>query len=259
MSSVDHTFSQMPRAFDVRLELQQVSPRVWRVIRVPDDLRLDDLHHAIQAVMGWEDFHPHVFEIGDQEYGPRPEPDDDDGDEPSGESSAWAGDDRALTIAQAFAMHPEGFTYIYDFDDDWRVTVTRVGEAEHDAAHGVVCLDGAESGPQQEIRDPLPFDVAQWNRRLARAHRPRATPSFPAGQRASADEQMLANVTLAALWLGSRPTRHGTREAWKHLRSEILDALHDAGLIETTADRKSVTLTDAGILHARRWLESRKT
>ena len=38
------------------------------------------------------------------------------------------------------------------------------------------------------------------------------------------------------------------------MRVEILDALHDAGLIDSDPGRKSVTLTDAGVAHAQRLL-----
>jgi hypothetical protein len=93
------------------------------------------------------------------------------------------------------------------------------------------------------------------NLRLARARRPRATPEFPAGARATADQQLLANLSLVVLLLGSRPTRHGTREAWKNVRVEILDALNEAGLIVSDPQRKSVTITDAGVAHAERLLD----
>jgi ribosomal protein S19E (S16A) len=247
------------RALDLRLELQSVTPRVWRVLRVPADLRLDDLHHAIQAVMGWDDFHPHVFEVGDSEYGPRPELVDVDGGEPFEEKSAWAGEGSDITVAQALELGPDAFTYIYDFDDDWRVRITRDGEAEAEGPVTVECLAGEHGGPQQESRAPEPFTIGTVNRRLVRALRPRATPEFPAGARASADQQLLANLSLAVLLLGSRPTRHGTREAWKQVRVEILDALHEAGLIDSDPQRKSVTITDAGVAHAQRLLRKLRT
>lgn len=249
----------MPRAIDVRLELQDVTPSVWRVLRVPADLRLDDLHHAIQAVMGWDDFHPHVFEVGDRDYGPRPDPTDDDADEEIVNESSWAGEDHERTVAQALAEDPGGFTYIYNFSQDWRVRVTPAGDAPVDSGHTVTCLAGDHAGPQLESRDLDPFSVEAANKRLARGLRPRATPDFPAGPRATSDQQLLANLTLLVLMLGSRPTRHGTREAWKHLRPEMLDSLHEAGLVDSDPQRKSVTLTDAGVAHAQRLLARLRT
>lgn len=248
------------RAIDLHLELSHVTPPVWRVIRVPAELRLDDLHHAIQAVMGWDDFHPHLFEVGAKEYGPRPDADEgDEDDEGFVDPGAWAGDDRALTVAQALADSASGFTYIYDFAEEWRVRVTRQSESVGEETPMVVCVAGEHAGPQQQSRslDPFTLDVA--NRRLQEARRPHATPEFPAGPRAHPDQQLLANLSLAMLMLGSRPTRRGTREAWKHVRVEILDALTDAGLIESDPARKSVTITDAGVAHAQRLLQKLRT
>lgn len=243
---------------ELRLELRQVTPPVWRLIRVPADLGLDDLHHAIQAVMGWDDFHPHLFEVGDREYGPPPDDQVEDwADSEFREVSAWAGEDRELTVAQALGISPDGFTYVYDFSEDWRVRVVPVAERDASPPVTVSCLDGAHAGPQQESRELDPFTVDGANRRLARARRPRATPDRPAGPGAGADQQLLANLSLAVLMLGSRPTRHGTREAAKSIRPEILAALHEAGLIDSDPQRKSVVLTDAGLAHARRWLKLR--
>ena len=246
----------MSRFFDLRLELSHVTPPVWRVLRVPADLRLDDLHHAIQAVMGWEDFHPHLFEVGEHEYAPRPEVDvNDDDDDSLEDDGAWAGEDHEVTVAQALKQSVSGFTYIYDFAEDWRVRVTVDAESEHDAVSSVACLAGEHAGPQQESRDLQPFTVEAANGRLTRSLRARATPQFPAGPRASSDQQLLANLSLVVLMLGSRATRHGTREAWKNIRTEMLDALTEAGLIDSDSQRKSVTITDAGVAHAQRLLQ----
>jgi hypothetical protein len=248
------------RALDLRLDLLDVVPPVWRLLRVPIDLRLDDVHHAIQAVMGWEDFHPHVFEVGDKEYGAPPEDlDDEDEELPSREPSAWAGEDRDITITQALTQSPGGVTYVYDFADDWRVRVTRVGETEVDDGALVLCMGGEHTGPQTESRDLNPFTIDAANRRLQSALRPRATAQHPAGPGASADQQLLANLSLVVLLLGSRPTRHGTREAWKNIRLEILESLTEAGLIDTSPQRKSVTITDAGTAHAQRLLQRLRT
>jgi hypothetical protein len=245
----------MPRAFDLRVELNHVTPLVWRVLRMSADVRLDDLHHAIQTVMGWDDFHPHVFEVGASEYGPRPEEEDHDDEDELREQSAWAGEDRELTIADALRESPDGITYIYDFDEEWRVRITLVAEVDSESAADVTCVSGEEAGPQQEAQRFEPFSVAEANRRLARARRPRATAEHPAGLRATSDQQLLAHLTLVVLMLGSRPTRQGTREASKNLRTEVLESLLEAGLIDHDPARRAVTLTDAGVTHAQRLLQ----
>jgi hypothetical protein len=210
--------------------------------------------------MGWDDFHPHLFEVGDREYGPQPGPDEDEDEDSEWRSpSAWAGDDSELTIAQALGDNPNGITYVYDFDENWRVRVTRVGETEIDAAVTVACTDGEQAGPQRESRDLDPFTLDLANRRLRRALRPRASAEYPAGPAASADQQLLAKLTLVVLFLGSQPTKWGTREAWKTVRFEILDSLDEAGLIESDPKRKGLLLTDAGVALAQRLLQRLRT
>lgn len=246
----------MARVLDLRLELRQVRPLVWRVLRVPADLALLDLHHAIQVVMGWEDFHPHLFEVGDREYGP---PADDAEaaaeDEGHGEPDAWAGDDRDLTVGAALAQSPAGFTYVYDFQEDWRVDVAPVGDAAALSAGEVFCLAGGGTVPAPESPAPSAFSPEEANRRLSLARRPRATADHPAGRGAPVDRQWLAHLSLVVLMLGSRPGEGGTREASKTIRPEVLDWLQEAGLVEHEPQRRAATLTDAGVARARRLLQ----
>jgi hypothetical protein len=268
------------RAIDLDLHLAGVEPRIWRRLRVPDDLTLLDLHHAIQIVMGWLDYHLHVFEIGDREYGPRPEEDV--------EREQWAGDDGRITIAKALAEADGPMTYLYDFGDDWSIRVERAGHDPDESATTVVCLDGERAGPPEdcggphayqnivdiltrrgrrglpsELRSWLPasfdaarFDVEATNARLRDAFRQKASPDRPAGPSASDETQLLATLTLAALALGSRLGKHGQREAGKTLRADILEALQEAELIYTDAKRQTVIITEAGLARARAFVDS---
>ena len=47
------------------VEIDDVSPRVVRVVEVPVDIRLDDLHFVLQIAIGWQNGHPFEFRIGD--------------------------------------------------------------------------------------------------------------------------------------------------------------------------------------------------
>jgi hypothetical protein len=51
------------KVFQLKLTLNDSSPRVWRRILVPTDFTFFDLHCAIQDVMGWADYHLHNFYI----------------------------------------------------------------------------------------------------------------------------------------------------------------------------------------------------
>lgn len=45
------------------IELDGISPLIWRIIQVPSDYNFWDLHVAVQDAMGWTDSHLHHFEI----------------------------------------------------------------------------------------------------------------------------------------------------------------------------------------------------
>jgi Plasmid pRiA4b ORF-3-like protein len=60
----------------LKVTLRDVRPPIWRRLLVPAGMTLGDLHHVIQAAMGWEDAHLHVFDIAGRQYGDPHEVDD---------------------------------------------------------------------------------------------------------------------------------------------------------------------------------------
>lgn len=55
----------------VRITLADVDgPPVWRRVVIPAGYTLDRVHDVIQAVMGWQNSHMHMFRIAGREYGP---------------------------------------------------------------------------------------------------------------------------------------------------------------------------------------------
>src|SRR5207244_1054633 len=64
--------------YELRITLQEIRPPIWRLVQVPDCLRLSSLHEALQTVIGWTDSHLHRFEKDGKHWGV-PEPDGDDG------------------------------------------------------------------------------------------------------------------------------------------------------------------------------------
>ena len=47
--------------FVMRIELDGVTPPIWRRFTVPSNIELDQLHSIVQAVMGWGDQHAHQW------------------------------------------------------------------------------------------------------------------------------------------------------------------------------------------------------
>src|SRR5208283_606115 len=98
----------------LKITLDHVEPKVMRRMVVPSDIRLDRLHLAIQAAMGWTNTHLYEFRIGGAGWG-EPDPDgvyDGPLDAKKGRLSAVLADANSKT-----------FSYLYDFGDGWEHTV----------------------------------------------------------------------------------------------------------------------------------------
>ncbi len=127
---------------ELEVSLRDVTPRVWRVVRVPSECRLDELHRVLQAAMGWEDAHLHVFEVGGRRYGV-PDPDwDDDGTR----------DETEVRLRDVAPRVGDRTTYEYDFGDGWEhdVVVRAVGPLPAGESPYRV-LDGGGACPPEDV------------------------------------------------------------------------------------------------------------
>ena len=55
--------------YELRITLQEIRPPVWRLVQIPDSLRLSRLHDALQTVIGWTDSHLRRFEKDCKRWG----------------------------------------------------------------------------------------------------------------------------------------------------------------------------------------------
>jgi hypothetical protein len=98
--------------YQFRIYLRKISPIIWRRILVRSDSTIADLHHALQIVMNWDDYHLHHFLIRSKRYG-----------------IAQIGDfgfmDDAYRVRLSrFNFRPkEKFTYTYNYYDDWQLEI----------------------------------------------------------------------------------------------------------------------------------------
>lgn len=124
--------AKQPRALLLHVVLADVDPPIWRRVWVDDQMRLVELHHILQAAMGWTDAHLHEFRIGQATYA-TPDPDD-----PFGDRGVI--DERSVVLAEVLAAG-QRFEYLYDFGDSWchliEVERTRL-LPEGPAGHGFV-------------------------------------------------------------------------------------------------------------------------
>ena len=125
----------------LKVTLHEVSPPVWRRLRVAADLTLRDLHHVLQIALGWTDSHLHEFEISRKRYG-MPDPEEDLG-EP-------ALDEKDYPLHRLLRKGSR-LEYHYDFGDSWRHAIV-VEDAVSLGANApkAECLAGAQACPPED-------------------------------------------------------------------------------------------------------------
>jgi hypothetical protein len=130
------------------VEIDDVIPRVVRVVEVPIDMRLDDLHFVLQIAIGWQNGHPFEFRAGDQVWGLQ---------DRDLESCAAPAD--GATLADVLAL---GDTFKYDFvlGEDWEHTVSLVSRGAAAAGVRYPHLVGAEGRcPPADIGGPVGYET----------------------------------------------------------------------------------------------------
>jgi hypothetical protein len=100
------------RTTRLQISLRDVIPRVMRVIDVPADSTLPELHNILQVALGWTDTHLHQFVAGEVRYGVP-------------EEENWDGElDESRVSISALPGHS---IYLYDFGDGWTHDVEVLG------------------------------------------------------------------------------------------------------------------------------------
>lgn len=132
--------------WQLRVELLDVAPTVWRRLIVPSDITLPKLHTVLQCSLGWTNSHLHEFLIGGVRY-ELPNPDDDF------DFAVVKRDERRVKLDKALGRIARAFEYVYDFGDDWHHLI--VVEDRHpqrsDALLTVQCIDGVNRVPPEDV------------------------------------------------------------------------------------------------------------
>lgn len=99
--------------YQLRIELLDVHPLIWRRVLVPGSIKLHKLHAVLLWTMGWAGGHLHEFVIGHDHYG-EPDPDFD--------TPPRVQREERFTLTAALGAR-KSFIYLYDFGDGWEHTV----------------------------------------------------------------------------------------------------------------------------------------
>ena len=133
-----------PKAiYQLKVTLNDSTPPIWRRIIVPENTSLYDLHEILQIVMGWQNYHLHMFKIAGQIYGD-PE-DDEDGD-------LGTKNETRYRLNQLGLREKAKFSYEYDFGDSWEHTllVEKILPA-NSSTHYPVCIIGKRACPPEDV------------------------------------------------------------------------------------------------------------
>ncbi|MDI3520892.1 plasmid pRiA4b ORF-3 family protein [Anaerophaga thermohalophila] len=136
----------IPHIYQVKVELEDIEPLIWRRLQIPADLFLHDFHKVLQTTMGWENQHLHLFRKGKKLFGMA----DDE----------WNGNplfqDYTIVRVNDLLRKPgDEMVYEYDFGDDWRHRIILEMEMEPDPLeYYPVCIDGARECPPEDCGGP---------------------------------------------------------------------------------------------------------
>jgi len=125
-------------------------PTIWRRLVVPGEIKLSKLHSIFQAAMGWEDYHLHMFGIGDRTYAV---PDEEFEDE-------FKDIDEDTVLFCEVVEVPMRFSYQYDFGDDWQhEVVVETIEAVPLVLKFATCIDGQRACPPEDCGGTSGFET----------------------------------------------------------------------------------------------------
>jgi hypothetical protein len=130
------------------VEIDDVTPRVVRVVEVLADIRLDDLHFVLQIAIGWQNGHPFEFRVGEKVWG---QPDRDATVSPMPAEQSTLSD--VLTSGKTFK-------YDYVLGEDWEHTVTLLSrESARPDMHYPHLVSAEGRCPPADIGGPVGYET----------------------------------------------------------------------------------------------------
>jgi hypothetical protein len=129
--------------YQIKVTLRDTHPPIWRRIVVPENTTLLKLHDILQIVMGWEDYHLHLFTLDGENYG-----------DPADDEYGFLGTMPEENYRLSELIHGEGqrFVYEYDFGDGWIhvLRVEKIGPAREGVSYPV-CMAGRRACPPEDV------------------------------------------------------------------------------------------------------------
>ena len=139
-------------SFLFKIQIQEITPPVWRRLLVAENCTFNKFHNLIQAAFGWSN--EHVYEFS-----------------PSGwDSSPTIGsqfekyfgdgaeqDSSKVKLSDIFKNEKQTFTYIYDFGDEWVHQITLEKITDEKLENTASCVDGDGACPPEDCGGALDY------------------------------------------------------------------------------------------------------
>jgi hypothetical protein len=131
--------------YELRVTLDSMDPPVWRTLKVPADIGLEQLHVVLQVAMDWTNSHLHEFRQGRRRFAP-PDPDGDN-------FGAEVEDEANYFLCELLKRPKQSLVYEYDFGDGWEHTVT-LAAIRHERCRAPKVLAGERACPPEDCVGP---------------------------------------------------------------------------------------------------------
>lgn len=130
--------------YQLLVSLDEIEPKVWRRLWVPETLTLAKLDRVIQAAIGWTNSHLHEFAIDGRRYGIV---------DPEWDQEPDLLEDKRFRLGDVLGTRVQDFLYTYDFGDSWThsVEVEQVMVAKEGVNTWPMCLAGANACPPEDV------------------------------------------------------------------------------------------------------------
>lgn len=129
--------------YQIKIELEEIHPPIWRRIQV-SDCNLADLHDIIQVCFAWDDSHPYAFSIRIRQRTGR-----------RGGAYEDVDDTEATFLSDLAERGHRVLRYEYDFGDSWLHEITI--EATLPPEPGIIyprCVEGQRNTPVEDMGGP---------------------------------------------------------------------------------------------------------
>jgi len=134
----------LSKTFKFRIALEGSEPHIWREFLVHSDITFYRLHHIIQILMGWENYHLYEFTTDSYRIGQQFEEDGFNGPHE-------VIDAQRIKIGDVLKSKGQKMDYLYDFGDYWQHSLTLEMVIEDLKLPFPVCCSGELSCPPEDV------------------------------------------------------------------------------------------------------------